>query len=93
MEEKTEQLPLVRLGPGWLYFYKAVENELSSEVGFFKIIPNSDKMSTGKAQRTFERVSISLKPNQVLVIDGGTIIDWPTTGGGIALLRMFEKHK
>ena len=73
----------------WMYVFKAVGDTLNTNNGLFKIIPGSHNMSDDQLTRA-RRKDIAVKPNEVLITDGMLIIDWPTAGGGFALLKMIE---
>ena len=78
-----------RAGPGWIYIYKALDKSLDINVGLFRVMSGSHKMSPTQLERAF-RQDLIIKPNQVLILDGNLIVDWPTTGGGVGLLKMIE---
>ena len=88
-EQTMDQSPLKRAGSNWVFIYKAVTETLTTSTGLFKIIPNSHKMTAEQLLQA-ARKDISVRTDQALIIDGRLVIDWPTTGGGICLLKMVE---
>lgn len=93
LSKNDTQLPRWRAQPGWVIIYRPIKEELNPEVGFLKIIEGSHKMSDEQQIRGSQPREIRLQPNQVLVLDGDAVIEYPLPGGGLGLLKAFKKKK
>ncbi|KAI9893023.1 MAG: hypothetical protein M1814_000907 [Vezdaea aestivalis] len=85
-----KQLPRLRAGPGKVILFRPIEKEIGTENGLFRIVPDSHKMSYIESVKV-QSESIRIKPNQILLLDGNMLIEYPKEGGGLGLLWSTNK--
>lgn len=84
------QLPRLKAGRGRVFIYRAVEEALGPENGFFRIVEGSHRMRFEEAIIA-QAKDIHLEPGDIIIVDGELVIEYPQTGGGVGLLKCVAK--
>jgi hypothetical protein len=85
------QLKRLRAGRGRVFIYRAIEDELGPQNGFFRIVKGSHRMNVEEILNT-KAEDIHLKPGQAMIVDGDLVIEYPSEGGGSGLLIAIHKN-
>ncbi|KAL2359041.1 hypothetical protein RJZ56_008126 [Blastomyces dermatitidis] len=87
MVSNDRQLPFWKLAPGKVLIFRPVDYELSEEAGFLRYIEGSHKISNMEEATRAQEKGIRVRLDQMLIMDGDSVIRWPKTGGGICILQ------
>ncbi|KAF7852552.1 hypothetical protein EAF04_010953 [Stromatinia cepivora] len=91
--QNPTQLMRYKAGKELVFIYRPLEEALGPHNGFFKVVAGSHRMRPEEFLKA-EVIEIHLKPSQVLILDGETVIEYPMAGGGgIGLMRCLSKSK
>ena len=85
-----KQLKRLKAGRGRVFIYRAVEEALGPENGFFKIVEGSHRMKPEEIINT-QAKDIRLDPGDIIIVDGNLVIEYPQSGGGVGLLKCVSK--
>lgn len=91
--QNPTQLQRMKAGRNRIFIYKPMEETLSPQNGFLKIVDGSHRMSSEEILKT-TATEIQLLPGQVIAMDGELVIEYPKEGGGgLGLLMSMHKYK
>jgi hypothetical protein len=97
--QNEKKLPPYRAAPGHLVFYRPLSGILETKNGLFKIYPGSHKLdgkpdsesdSKPDSKQVVQPIEITLQPDEVLMIDGNIVIEYPCDGGGVGLMEVWK---
>lgn len=89
--KNPSQLQRLKAGRGLVFIYKAVEETLGPENGFFRIVEGSQRMSPEQIVNANAR-DIYLQPGEAIILDGDLAIEYPQAGGGVGLVKCISKY-
>ena len=85
-----KQLPPYRAATkDFVMVYRSLSDTLGTADGLFKIYPGSHQLSSLDG---LQPVEMALKPNEVLLLDGGLFIQYPRAGGGFGVIGAWKKN-
>jgi len=73
-----------------VFIYRAVEEALGPENGFFRIVEGSHRMKPEEVINA-QAKDIHLELGDIIIVNGDLVIEYPQSGGGVGLLKCVSK--